>query len=121
MTNSILIADDNPFVRSLLVKLVHSASPEAHILGVDSGRAALEASTQHELCLAMLDHGLPDINGFYVMSYLKAHCKVPYIIIITGDPNLQEEALAQGADEVWVKPMDVPTFLQHLATLLPAV
>jgi CheY-like chemotaxis protein len=69
--------------------------------------------------VVLLDHGLPDINGFMVLDQLKAMPGAPYIIIITGDPGLEQEALSHGADEVWLKPMDVGQMMRHFAELLP--
>lgn len=119
MPHSILVADDNSSVRALLVRLIRRAQPEARIIEVDSGQGTLDGYHLHQPMLVLLDHGLPDINGFMVLQQLKVQPNAPYIIVITGDPRLEDEALARGADEVWLKPMDVTALLQHLTTLLP--
>ncbi len=120
MASSILIADDNAIVRVLLVRLVRRARPEAHIVDVASGLAALEMAQRDQPSVVLLDHGLPDIDGFLVLKGLKELGCAPYIIMITGDGELESEALARGADEVWLKPMDVPQLLEHLSQILPA-
>ncbi len=120
MSSSILIADDNATVRVLLVRLVRHARPEAHVVDVESGLASLEVAQRARPSVVLLDHGLPDIDGFLVLKSLKELVEAPYIIMITGDVALEEEALARGADEVWLKPMDIPQMLAHLSEILPA-
>jgi CheY-like chemotaxis protein len=119
MVDTILIADDNPSIRSLLVRLIRRAKPNVQIVDVGTGLAALEVCHHRRPSLIILDHGLPDINGFQVLHQLKVQRKTMYVIMITGDPNIGQEALARGANEVWLKPMDVSTMLQQLSKLLP--
>jgi len=119
MPSPILVADDNSSVRALLIRLIRRAQPNAHIVEAESGQATLDRCRQQHPTLVLLDHGLPDINGFMVLQELKAQPDAPYIIVVTGDPSLEHEALVRGADEVWLKPMDVSLLLQHLSTLLP--
>ena len=119
MIDSILIADDNPSIRSLLVRLIRRTKANVQIVDVDTGRAALEACHQRRPSLVILDHGLPDINGFQVLHQLKIQSRPMYVIVITGDPDVEQEALAQGANEVWLKPMDVPAMLHQLGKILP--
>jgi len=120
MKNMILIADDNPSVRTFLVKVIRRADPNANIMDVDTGNAALEAYRKWMPNLVILDHGLPDVDGFHVLEQLKHWYAAPYVVMVTGDPNLEEAAFQHGADEVWLKPMDVGWLLQHLSILLPA-
>lgn len=118
MSVSILIADDQPIVRSLLVRLVQRANPHARIIDVATGQAALDMFQQLTPHFVILDHGLPDVNGFTVLRSLKAQPCTPYIIVVTGDSTLEDEARTIGADEVWLKPMEVTTLLPHLTELL---
>ncbi len=120
MASSVLIVDDNAAVRVLLVRLVRRARPEAHIMDVESGLAALEMARQARPAVVLLDHGLPDIDGFLVLEGLKQLVQAPYIIMITGDPGLEAEGFARGVDEVWLKPMDVGQMLEQLRQILPA-
>jgi two-component system, OmpR family, KDP operon response regulator KdpE len=121
MSQAILIADDNPAIRLLLVKLVRRVVPHATIIDVENGRAALDACTHQQPRLVVLDHGLPDMSGFAVLSQLKVQSKPPYVVVVTGSPNLESQARALGADDVWLKPMDVPTLLQELSNLLRTI
>ncbi|HEX6291999.1 MAG TPA: response regulator [Herpetosiphonaceae bacterium] len=94
MIDSILIADDNPSIRSLLVRLIRRTKPNAHIVDVGTGQAALEACYRRRPKLVILDHGLPDINGCQVLHQLKVDSRASYVIMITGDPDVEQEALA---------------------------
>lgn len=119
MIDSILIADDNPSIRSLLVRLIRRTTPQARIMDVETGQAALDTWQHQHPDLIILDYGLPDINGCQVLHQLKAQARSIYVIIITGDPEVEQEALDEGANEVWLKPMDVPMMLRQLGKLLP--
>ena len=118
MANSVLVAEDNDTVRTLLIRLIRRANPEACVVDVEGGRDALEMFCRHQPSVVLLDHGLPDMSGFTVLDRLKLQSHAPYVIIITGDPSVEEEAFAHGADEVWLKPMDIGRMLPHLAHLL---
>jgi CheY-like chemotaxis protein len=119
MPCSVLIADDQPSVRSLLIRLIRRTEPHAQIIDVADGYSALQMYQTNHPTIVLLDHGLPDINGFVVLDQLKAMPQAPYIIVITGDPGLEQEALRHGADDVWLKPMDVGQMMRQLAELLP--
>lgn len=119
MHRSILVADDNASVRALLVRLIRRANPEAEVVDVASGKAALEQYSRCTPNVVVVDHGLPDIDGFYVLQQLRLQQPRPYLIVITGDPTLEQEALNLGADQVWLKPMDITILLQQFAYLLP--
>jgi CheY-like chemotaxis protein len=119
MIDSVLIADDNPSIRSLLVRLVRRMTPHVQIMDVDTGQAALEVCHDKHPRLVILDYGLPDITGCQVLHQLKVQRQAMYVIMITGDPDVEQEALAEGANEVWIKPMDVPAMLHQLGRLLP--
>ena len=118
MANSILVAEDNVAVRTLLIRLIRRANPEACVVDVEGGHEALEMFSRHHPSIVLLDHGLPDISGFTVLDRLKVQSHAPYVIIITGDPSIEQEAIAHGADEVWLKPMDITRMLPHLAHLI---
>lgn len=120
MSDAILVADDNPTIRSLLIRLIKRVRPEAHILDAASATDALAVCHRDRPMMVLLDHGLPDMSGFAVLQQLKVQHEAPYVIVITGNPQLESEALARGADEVWLKPMDVQSFLHHLTMILPA-
>lgn len=117
MPCSVLIADDHPSVRNLLIRLIRRASPKAHIIDVESGQAALDLYRQSGPKFVVLDHGLPDMSGFHVLRELKATDQAPYVIVVTGNPTLESEARERGADEVWLKPMDIGVLLPHLTQL----
>lgn len=118
MASSILVAEDNVAVRTLLIRLIRRANPETCVVDVEGGRDALEMFSQYHPSIVLLDHGLPDMSGFTVLDRLKVQSHAPYVIMITGDPSIEAEAIAHGADEVWLKPMDIGRMLPHLTHLI---
>jgi CheY-like chemotaxis protein len=120
MASAVLIADDNAAIRALLIRMIQRASPGSTILDVADGTTALDYCRRYGPRVVLLDHGLPDICGFTVLQRLKAVPGAPYVIMITGNADLEQEALCKGADEVWLKPMDVAQMMTHLRHLLAA-
>ncbi len=86
------------------------------------GSIGLELAREHLPDLIILDLHLPDIRGEEVLKHLKASPDTQPIpvIMLTADPsnNLSERLRALGASEFFSKPLDVPRFLQVIATRL---
>lgn len=76
-----------------------------------NGSEALEAMASGESQVAIVDIGLPDMDGFDVAkqarSRLGAAC--PLLIALSGysGPEVTEKSVASGFNSVFVKPVDV--------------
>ena len=105
MTLKVLIVDNEPRERISLVELCEQR-PDVHVVGeAESGIAALRAAD--ELCpdVMLVDVELPDMSGFDLMS--AAHRRSgPLSIIVTGAANNATAALAAGALDYLLKPVD---------------
>ncbi len=99
----VLIIEDDPRIRSLLMKslgdrgyAVASASN-----GVDGLTQAVESRPQ----LVVLDLGLPDLDGAQVLLMLRAVSQVPVIVATARDDDRSLVAcLDAGADDYVIKP-----------------
>jgi DNA-binding NtrC family response regulator len=77
------------------------------VITADSGRSGLERAVA-SVTLAVLDLGLPDMNGMEVLKKLReAHPQLP-ILMLTGENDIQKvvEAIKLGAYDYLTKPFD---------------
>ena len=116
----ILVADDNPDSASSLSLLLS-------ILGYDTcmandGIEAFEAAVEYRPDVALLDLGMPRLNGYDLARRLRAEAwgSTITLIAITGWGQSEDRlrTLEAGFDHHLVKPVD-PTALTKLLETLP--
>ncbi|MCL2178333.1 MAG: two-component system response regulator CreB [Proteobacteria bacterium] len=103
MAQILLVEDEN----SIADTLVFALSREGHhIQHYQTGQKALSAALQTNFELAILDLGLPDMNGFELFSKLRQTLPAIPIIFLTARDNEVDKVagLEMGADDYVVKP-----------------
>jgi two-component system, chemotaxis family, chemotaxis protein CheY len=112
----ILITEDSPTMRSLLVSTIETLE-RYEIVEAASGFEALRLLPREKVDLIITDINMPDINGLELISYVKNNPNyrdIPLFIISTESSEKdREKGLALGADEYLVKPFN-PLNLQEL-------
>jgi two-component system, chemotaxis family, chemotaxis protein CheY len=112
----ILITEDSPTMRSLLVSTIETLEGY-EIVEAASGFEALRLLPREKVDLIITDINMPDINGLELISYVKNnpnYRNIPLFIISTESSEKdREKGLALGADEYLVKPFN-PLKLQEL-------
>ena len=110
----VLIADDEPRVRSAL-RLLLRYYPGVAVAGeADNVERTLELVARHRPSLLLLDWGLSGLNGAALLERLRAARPGLAVIVLSGRPEARRAALAAGAD-AFVSKGDPPERL--LATL----
>lgn len=96
----VLIAEDHQLVRDGLVMLLNMEEEFEVIAEVGDGRAAIEAVRKLLPDIAIVDLGLPEMDGVEVTRYVRSHWPDIGIVVITGsvDEQVVNAALACGAD-----------------------
>lgn len=116
MVKKILIAEDSPTMRSLIVSTV-SALGDFEIVEAANGFEALRALPREKVDLVITDINMPDINGLELVSFIRNndhYRTTPLFIISTeGSDRDREKGLSLGADAYLTKPFS-PTQLQAL-------
>ncbi len=112
----ILIADDSPAMRSLLISTIE-ALEGFEIVEAANGFEALRLLPRENVDLVITDINMPDINGLELIRYMRDNSmyrSIPLFIISTeiSEKDLAK-GLAMGANEYLVKPFD-PSRLQSL-------
>ena len=101
----VLVVEDEPSARDLLVALLEDDGYS--VCAVHDGRTALELAVTFKPDLALLDGGLPGIDGAEVARRLRQAGDLP-IIFVTGSDSAEaiHGGFRVGADDYIVKPFD---------------
>lgn len=114
----VAIVDDELSVRRALERLLRSAGVEVRTYA--SGAVFLDAIQTHPVDCVVLDLHMSEMNGFEVQAHLMRTGKWLPIIIMTGHdtPDSRARALAGGAVEYLLKPVDDQVLLDAIAKAL---
>lgn len=109
----VLIVEDDDDSREILGVLVSSFGYRQ--MSASNAREAMEQVEQSRPDLALIDLGLPGIDGFDVARHLRAAVGRIHLIALTGycDGASRQSANAAGFDDFLVKPI-LPEALETL-------
>ena len=114
----ILIVEDSPTMRSLVVSALEQLGAPVRITEAASGFEALRELPRDAYDLIVTDINMPDINGLELVSFVKsnaAYRSIPLLIISTeGSERDRLKGLELGADAYLVKPFE-PEALRRAA------
>ena len=118
----ILVVEDNDDARESLRLLLELDGHEVTAAG--SGEDGLDRAQSHEFSIALVDLGLPGIDGFEVARRLRATSRGSEVRLVAisgyGQPMDRQRAQAAGFDAHLVKPVDTDHLRSVLADLTPA-
>lgn len=111
MSTRILIVEDEQLLQQQLCQQLQEAGFQ--ITTASDGREGLYSASEFEYELAIIDIGLPKLNGIDLVRQLREQGKRLPILILTARGNWQDkvEGLEAGADDYLVKPF-VPQELE---------
>ena len=115
---SILIVEDNPDARDALRVLLELEGHAVEAAG--EGQEALELARAKDPDIALVDIGLPGIDGYEIARRVRARdARRPILIALTGygQPEDRRRATEAGFDDMLVKPVDPGALADMLATL----
>ncbi len=117
----ILITEDSPTMRSLLVSTIESQEGYL-IIEANSGFDALRLLPREKVDLIITDINMPDINGLELISYVRsnpAYRSIPLFIISTESSEKdREKGLTLGANEYLFKPFEPQQLLELIRKYL---
>ncbi len=98
------------------------ATEGADVLAVTTGEAALQALDAQPIDLILLDLGLPDMDGFEVLTQAKADpnlASIPVLLLTAHDTTDEKvQAFDAGASDYITKPFDVPELRARVRAVL---
>ena len=106
----ILVADDDPDWRAILVAALNARFPSSVVDEVSDGAAALDAFTSQPYAVVLVDLEMPEMDGTKLTGLLRdfQSAERTAIIVLTaaGGPSEWKRLSAIGADAFLVKPVD---------------
>jgi DNA-binding response OmpR family regulator len=117
---AILIVEDDPMIAELLQAQLGGARYD--VTWARSGEVALMRMRQIKPALVLLDLGLPEMDGFEVLTELRrsaAFAKTPVIVLTARHVAADvRRALLLGASDYIAKPYDAAELLRRIARRL---
>jgi two-component system catabolic regulation response regulator CreB len=113
----ILIVEDEPAIADTLRYALSTEGfePEHYLLGRD----ALLAAQQKNFALALLDIGLPDMNGMELLREIRKFSSLPVIFLTARNTELDRIlGLELGADDYVTKPFSPREVVARVRTVL---
>ena len=119
MTQSVLIVDDDAFIRKLISTTLEDIAGFALVEAAD-GEEALKAAVRHRPRIVFLDVDMPHLDGLRVCRALRAVADLDEtrIVMLTAGTEHEHDARAAGADLFLTKPfspLDLLRLVDELA------
>ncbi|TML08888.1 MAG: response regulator [Actinobacteria bacterium] len=119
MSRSVLIVDDDPFIRRLIATTLEDVAG-FHIEEAGDGVEAVAAARDKQPAIVFLDIDMPRMNGIEACRELRSLDGKPTIVMLTAaGPEAEAEARAAGADLFLTKPFS-PLDLLQLVDSMPS-
>ncbi len=111
---SILIAEDDPTIRRVIVRVVQRVRPDAVVVDVSDGLRAIGAIGQTSFALIITDYHMPHASGLDVLAAARARDPSTPVVIVSAQLHLEPQVLAAGAAAFLAKPFTI----EQLAALV---
>lgn len=112
----VLVVDDNRDGLDMLLDALRAAGHD--VIGASTAREALDAAERLRPSIAVLDIGLPDMDGYELARALRTRDQNPrlHLIALTGYGREQDIAAARAAgfDAFFAKPVEIEVLLESL-------
>ncbi|MEX2469537.1 MAG: response regulator transcription factor [Pseudohongiellaceae bacterium] len=114
----LLVVEDESLLRQ---QLQQGLIAEGYVVdGAEDGKSGLYYATEYDYDAAIIDLGLPEIDGISLIQKIRAVGKEMPILILTARGDWQDKVsgLDAGADDYVVKPFQLEEILARLNALL---
>jgi two-component system KDP operon response regulator KdpE len=111
--NTIVVIDDEPQIRKVLS--ITLEAQDYKVIEAAKGKDGIVAVANYHPQLVILDLGLPDKDGFSILSEIRTWSSVPVIILSVRDSEDSIiKALDLGADDYVTKPFNTRELLARI-------
>ena len=112
----LVVDDEPPILRFLRTSL---GAVGYRVITAEDASAALAVVQGEKPDVVVLDLGLPDRNGFEVITDIREHSQVPIIVLSArADERAKVEALDLGADDYVEKPFGIAELMARIRAAL---
>ena len=114
----VLLVEDDPVLADGIARILRGHGMAVDV--VHNGDDADHALQAREMSVAVLDIGLPGIDGFEVVRRLRARGRQLPVLLLTARDDVQDRVrgLEMGADDYLVKPFAAPELVARLKALV---
>ena len=114
MAGRVLVVDDDPDIRELVVGVLEDAGYE--VAAAREGHAGLALAAAHRPDLILLDHNMPGCDGPCFLAGYRAQAG-PHapVVLVTATTSAAQRARAGGADDHLGKPFALDALLAVVA------
>jgi len=117
MSRTVLVVDDDPHIRQLLVFALEKAGLTTREAG--DGEAALAAVAQDLPDLVVLDINMPKLDGLEVCRRLRAKGDLPILFLSSRDDEIDRVlGIELGGDDYVVKPFSPREVVARVSAIL---
>jgi len=115
----ILIADDDAFIRHFLTHTIARTRQCCTVSVAENGQQAWQLYQQEGADLIITDNNMPIMDGIALTKAIRQEQSALPIIMVSGSPDIQQQACAAGASIFLQKPLELQCLLVSIAQLLP--
>ncbi len=115
---NILFVDDDEVMAQSVEMALRANGHACEIAGL--GERAVALCTRNDYDIAVLDVGLPDIDGYHVVRRLKTAGVETPLLLQTGrdDPDFRANAASLGVEDFLTKPFSIAELLERMEQVL---
>ena len=105
MSGTVLVIDDDPLIRRLIVATLQDVAGFA-VHEAEDGETGITAAAEHAPAVILVDYEMPGITGVETCRRLREDGHRATIVMLTGSTaaDTEEQARAAGVDRFLTKP-----------------
>lgn len=115
MTATILVVDDDPGIRSLLLDLLNEEGYTVRL--ATDGLGALAQFAVELPAVVLSDLHMPRMNGWELLDAVRERALPVRVVFMSAGAQVHQEAARHGADAAFCKPFDLDQVLTVVASL----
>ncbi|MBT2291084.1 response regulator [Paenibacillus albidus] len=119
---AVLYVEDNPLNMALMHHIFKKNLSSVQLLKAETAELGLEIAAREQPDLIILDIGLPGLNGYEAMEYLRSNEDTRHIPVLATSAFAQasdmERASSAGFADYITKPFQVKTITDSVKKLL---
>jgi len=115
----VLVIDDDADIVRIIDLALHLRWPDAEFISAGTGEEGLALLERDFPTIAIIDLGLPDMDGIQVLERVRRFSDVPIILLTARSGEFDKlEGLEKGADDYITKPFAQLEFLARVQAVL---
>jgi two-component system KDP operon response regulator KdpE len=113
----VLLVDDEPSIRRSVATLLRSRGYA--VVTASTAAEGLNAFTTNDIALAIVDLGLPDMDGARLCRELRSRSEAPILVLsVRNEERVKVQALDAGADDYVTKPFSAEELMARIRASL---